>query len=158
MDVFTKAKRSDVMRAVKGKNTKLELCFRRALWRKGFRYSTNSSRYFGTPDIVLRKHKTVVFVDSCFWHGCRKHFRLPAVRVSFWSTKIETNRARDKKVTSFYRGRGWRVFRVWEHDIRKSIDSLINRIEYNLRYKNEAQTKPQRSNSARSVGRRSTAA
>jgi DNA mismatch endonuclease (patch repair protein) len=158
MDVFTKAKRSEVMRAVKSKNTKLELCFRRALWKKGFRYATNSTRYFGTPDIVLRKHKAVVFVDSCFWHGCRKHCGLPAVRVSFWKAKIETNRARDKKVTSFYRRRGWLVFRVWEHDIKRSIERLIQRIEYNLRYKNEAQTKPRRPNPARIVRRRSTTA
>ena len=158
MDVFTKAKRSEVMRAVKSKNTKLELCFRKALWRKGFRYATNSSKYFGTPDIVLTKHKAVIFVDSCFWHGCRKHFRLPAVRVSFWKAKIETNRARDKKVASFYRRRGWRVFRVWEHDIRKSMGKVIHKIEYNLRYENDTQTKSQWSNPTRGVRRRSTAA
>jgi DNA mismatch endonuclease, patch repair protein len=158
MDIFTKAKRSEVMRAVKSKNTRLELRFRRALWRKGFRYATNSKRYFGTPDIVLRKHKAVIFVDSCFWHGCRKHGGLPAVRVSFWRAKIEANRIRDKKVTLFYRRAGWRVFRVWEHDIRKSLERLIQRIEYNLKFENEAQTKSQWSNPAPGVRRSSTSA
>ena len=150
MDVFTKAKRSEVMRAVKSKNTRLELLFRRALWRKGFRYSTNSTRYFGTPDLVLKRHKTVIFVDSCFWHGCGKHCRLPSVRISFWKTKIANNRTRDRKVTSYYRRYGWRVFRIWEHDIKISIDRLVRKIEITLGLANEAKTQSQRRNATRS--------
>jgi DNA mismatch endonuclease, patch repair protein len=132
-DVFSKQKRSAVMRAVKGKNTKIELLFRKALWRRGFRYSTNSSLYFGTPDVVLRKYKAVIFVDSCFWHGCRKHFSMPAVRVAFWRAKIETNRLRDKTVGSYYRRRGWTVFRFWEHDIKRATDQLVDKVANTLK-------------------------
>jgi DNA mismatch endonuclease (patch repair protein) len=131
-DVFSKRKRSEVMRAVKGKNTKLEIHFRKALWRRGFRYSTNSKLYFGTPDIVLRKYKAVIFVDSCFWHGCGKHFGLPAVRVRFWREKIEKNKLRDKTVTSFYRKKGWTVFRFWEHDIKRATNRLVDKIVIRL--------------------------
>lgn len=132
-DVFTKSKRSEVMRAVKGKDSKLEILFRRALWARGFRYSLNSKKYFGTPDIVLKRYRTVIFVDSCFWHGCKKHFRLPAVRTRFWRTKIQTNRARDMKVTSFYRSQGWTIFRIWEHDIKRNINKLLDSIEVNCK-------------------------
>jgi len=156
-DVFSKAKRSEVMRAVKGKNTKIELLFRKALWRRGFRYSTNSRKYFGTPDIVLRRYKTVIFVDSCFWHGCGKHCRLPAVRGVFWKNKITTNKARDKKVSAFYRRRGWTVFRIWEHDMKKSIDRLLHTIEYNLRYLTQFHANPQRAKPPRGTRRYKTA-
>ncbi len=157
-DVFSRTKRSEVMRAVKGKNTRLEVLFRKALWRRGFRYSTNSRKYFGTPDIVLLKYKTVIFVDSCFWHGCRRHCRLPAVRIGFWRNKIETNRARDKKVTSFYRRQGWAVFRLWEHDIKKSIDRLLQTIEHNLRYPSQNNAEPRRAKSQGSTRRHKTTA
>ena len=155
-DVFTKTKRSEVMRAVKGKNTKLEILFRRALWRRGFRYSTNSRKYFGTPDIVLLKYKTVIFVDSCFWHGCARHCRLPAVRIGFWRNKIETNKARDKKVTSFYLKQGWSVFRLWEHDIKKSINRLLESIEDKLRYTNHHNVGPRRPKSQGGTRRHKT--
>lgn len=157
-DVFSKIKRSEVMRAVKGKNTRLEILFRKALWRRGFRYSTNSRKYFGTPDIVLRKYKAVIFVDSCFWHGCRKHCRLPGVRVKFWGSKIETNRARDRKVTSLYRRQGWAVFRVWEHDIKRSLDRILQTIEHNLRYHKRHNAEPQRPKPQRSTRRHKTTA
>ena len=128
-DVFSKSKRSAVMRAIKGKNSKIEVLLRKALWKKGFRYRLNSPRYFGTPDIVLKKYRTVIFVDSCFWHGCARHFRLPAVRVAFWRDKIQANRARDRKVTLAYRRRGWTIFRFWEHDIKRDINKLVERLE-----------------------------
>ena|ERR1700722_16059421 len=127
-DVLSKSQRSRLMRAVKGKNSKIELIVRRALWREGFRYSLHSRRYFGTPDIVLKKYKTVIFVDSCFWHGCKKHFQMPAVRVAFWRAKINTNRARDRSVNLFYRRREWTVFRFWEHDITTDITKLIQTV------------------------------
>jgi len=126
------------MRAVKGKNSKIEVKFRKALWKAGFRYSTNSRRYFGTPDLVLRRYKTVIFVDSCFWHGCKRHGTQPKVRAKFWRLKIEANRARDRAVTTFYRKKNWKVFRIWEHDIRKQLIEVIHRIQTNLRCSNES--------------------
>ena len=100
-DTVTKKKRSEIMRAVKSKDTKLEIAFRKKLWAKGFRYSKNSSKYFGKPDIVLKKYKAVIFLDSCFWHGCTKHCRIPAVRKKYWNEKIERNKERDREVSRY---------------------------------------------------------
>jgi len=119
MDRFTKKKRSEIMSAVRGKDTKLETDFRKELWKEGFRYSKNSKKYFGRPDIVLKKYKTVIFIDSCFWHGCKKHCILPTTRKKFWFEKIHTNRNRDKKVNRYYKKTEWKAIRIWEHDLEK---------------------------------------
>lgn len=128
MDTVSKKKRSEIMSAIKGKDTKMEVAFRRALWEKGFRYRKNSSKYFGKPDIVLKKHKTVIFLDSCFWHGCKKHLRLPATRKKYWREKIERNKKRDKEVSRYYKKIGWRVFRFWEHEIKKNSEKAVGKV------------------------------
>jgi len=117
-DIFTKKKRSEIMSKVKSKDSKIEIAFRKELWRNGFRYLKNSTKYFGKPDIVLLKYKTVIFVDSCFWHGCKKHGSIPKSRKDFWMKKIERNKTRDKEVNRVYKKEGWRVMRVWEHDLK----------------------------------------
>lgn len=117
-DIFTKKKRSEIMSKVKSKDSKIEIAFRKELWRNGFRYLKNSTKYFGKPDIVLLKYKTVIFVDSCFWHGCKKHGAIPKSRKDFWMKKIERNKSRDKEVSRVYKKEGWRVMRVWEHDLK----------------------------------------
>jgi len=118
-DIFTKKKRSEVMSKVKNKGSKIEVDFQKKLWGAGFRYRKNSTKYFGKPDIVLPKYKTVIFIDSCFWHGCKKHGTIPETRKNFWLQKIERNKARDKEVTKYYKKVGWKIFRVWEHDLKK---------------------------------------
>lgn len=118
-DIFTKKKRSEVMSKVKHKDSKIEVEFRKKLWAEGFRYSKNSSKYFGKPDIVLPKYKTVIFIDSCFWHGCKRHGSIPATRIKFWTEKIDRNKARDKEVNKHCKKEGWRAIRVWEHDLKK---------------------------------------
>lgn len=127
-DKISKLQRSETMRAIKSKDTKIEVAFRKILWKKGFRYRKNSAKYFGKPDIVLRKYRTVIFIDSCFWHGCRKHFRLPATNKIYWENKIKKNIARDKRVTSYYKKIGWKIFRFREHDIRKDRNVLIEKV------------------------------
>lgn len=107
------------MSAVKSKDTKIEIAFRKQLWQNGFRYRKNATKYFGKPDIVLKKYKTVIFLDSCFWHGCRKHGTLPATRRKFWIEKINRNKKRDKEVNRHYKKIGWRIIRIWEHDLKK---------------------------------------
>lgn len=119
MDTVSKKKRSEIMRAVRSKETKIEIAFRKTLWRKGFRYSKNSSKYFGKPDIVLKKHKTVIFIDSCFWHGCRYHCRFPSSNKTYWKKKIFQNKFRDKVVSQYYKKNGWKILRIWEHKIKK---------------------------------------
>ncbi|MHB1547013.1 MAG: very short patch repair endonuclease [bacterium] len=110
------------MRAVKDRDSEIEIAFRKALWRKGLRYRKNYSKYFGKPDIVLKKYKTVIFIDSCFWHGCQSHFRMPGTRQEYWSGKIERNKERDLKVNDYYKKLGWNLFRVWEHEISNKIE------------------------------------
>jgi len=117
MDTVSKQKRSEIMSQIKSRDSKIETLFRKELWKLGFRYSKNSGKYFGKPDIVLKQHKTVIFVDSCFWHGCTKHCRVPTTRKSYWVKKITRNIARDEEVKRHYKKQGWRIFRVWEHDL-----------------------------------------
>jgi len=128
VDTVSKQKRSEIMSKVKSRDSKIEIEFRKAIWKAGFRYRKNPPKYFGKPDLVLKKYKTVIFVDSCFWHGCKKHCRLPATRKKYWTKKIERNRKRDQEVNRYYRKIGWRVIRVWEHDLLRDFDKTIKKI------------------------------
>lgn len=116
------------MSHVRNKDSKIEINFRKAIWKDGFRYSKNSTKYFGKPDMVLRKYKTVVFVDSCFWHGCKKHCRMPSSNKKYWIEKIERNKKRDKKIREYYKKQGWNILRVWEHEIEKDLDKAVYKI------------------------------
>jgi len=126
-DIFSKKKRSEIMSKVRNKDSKIEVEFRKKLWAAGYRYRKNATNYFGKPDIVLPKYKTVIFIDSCFWHGCKKHGSIPTTRTKFWTEKIERNKARDKEVNKHYEKEGWRVIRVWEHDLTSiNIHALLS--------------------------------
>ena len=114
------------MSRVKSKDSKIETLFRKELWKAGFRYRKNSGKYFGKPDIVLPKYKTAIFIDSCFWHGCEKHCRIPTARKKYWTAKIERNIARDKDVSKYYKKQGLKIFRIWEHDLSKSKKILAD--------------------------------
>ena len=129
-DTVSKKRRSEIMSKIKSKDTKIEIEFRKAIWKAGFRYRKNPKGYFGKPDLVLRKYKTVIFIDSCFWHGCKKHCRLPSTRKNYWIPKIERNKQRDKEADRYYKKEGWKVVRVWEHDLKKeSMKVLLKNIE-----------------------------
>ena len=91
------------MRLVRSKDTRIEKDFRKAFWKLGYRYRKNVKNYFGSPDIVLKKYKTVIFIDSCFWHGCKKHCRMPSSRRKYWVSKIERNARRDREVKRHYK-------------------------------------------------------
>jgi len=129
-DVVSKKKRSEIMSAVRSKDTKIEIAFRKALWKQGFRYRKNSAKYFGKPDLVLKKYKTAIFIDSCFWHGCKKHCRIPATNKKYWTDKINRNKERDKEVNKFYKKTGWKIIRIWEHDLQKNIRKITSLIKY----------------------------
>jgi len=131
-DNVSKEKRREIMRAVKSKDSKIEVIVRKKLWALGFRYRKNSKKYFGKPDIVLKKHKTAIFIDSCFWHGCVKHCRMPSSQKKYWKDKIERNRDRDKEVCKHYKSIKWNCFRIWEHDLRnidKALSRLVSKLE-----------------------------
>jgi len=113
------------MRLVRSKDSKIEVRFRKTLSKLGYRFRKNSGSYFGKPDIVLKKFNTVIFIDSCFWHGCKKHLRLPSTRRTFWTEKIQRNKQRDKEVTRYYKKIDWEIIRIWEHDL-KNKDFKFN--------------------------------
>lgn len=132
-DIFSEKKRSEIMSKVRSRDSKIEIEFRKELWKAGFRYRKNSRKHFGRPDIVLPMHKTVIFIDSCFWHGCRKHGSIPVTNTEFWKNKIETNTKRDKDVNKYHRKSSWKVIRVWEHEIKKDLQEAIEKVSRHLR-------------------------
>jgi DNA mismatch endonuclease (patch repair protein) len=122
MDKIPKVKRSAIMAAVRSKNTKLENGFWRDVKKlnpKGL--ARNVVDIFGCPDIVHKNKKLVVFIDSCFWHGCPKHLRMPVSNSSYWLKKIKGNRQRDREVSRRLKSNGWTVLRIWEHSLKKEI-------------------------------------
>lgn len=118
VDNVSKNRRSQIMRLVKSKNTQIEISFRKELQKLGYKFKKNVGTYFGKPDFVLSELKTVIFIDSCFWHGCSKHCRLPSSRKKYWIEKIERNKRRDKEVKRYYKTKGWKIFRIWEHSLK----------------------------------------
>lgn len=128
MDNVSREKRSEIMAQVKSKNSKIEILFRKELWKLGFRYRKNSNKYFGKPDIVLPKYESVIFIDSCFWHGCAKHCRMPSTHKEYWIQKISKNKIRDKKVSKHYIDRKWNVFRIWEHELKANLEKTVKKI------------------------------
>ena len=122
-DVFSAEKRSDVMRAVKGKDTAPEITLRKKLFALGFRYRLNVKTLPGKPDIVLPKHRTIIFVHGCFWHGhaCKRGRRQPKQNADYWREKIARNKQRDKANAAALKKLGWRVVTVWECEL-KSVD------------------------------------
>lgn len=118
-DVHTPERRSRNMQAIRGKNTGRELLLRKLLFSRGLRYRLHVSHLPGTPDIVLPKHRTVIFMHGCFWHGHDCHlFTLPQTRRDFWTTKISANQQRDQRDIFALRSAGWRVICVWECALR----------------------------------------
>jgi DNA mismatch endonuclease (patch repair protein) len=138
-DVFSKKKRSEVMSRIRGRGNKdTELALMRIFrehqitgWRRHLSLSlksADSSACHDTkkqksvslrvrPDFVFPKLKLAIFVDGCFWHGCPRHSSQPKTNAAFWRNKLAANKVRDRLVTRRLRKKGWRVLRVWEHDL-----------------------------------------
>ena len=136
MDVHDKKTRSYNMSRIKGKNTKPEEIVRKYLFSKGFRYRKNDKQLPGTPDIVLPKYKTVIFVNGCFWHGhkgCR-YFVVPKTNTDFWLDKINTNIERDKHKQEALKELEWNVVVVWECELKpkvmaQTLNELIDKLK-----------------------------
>jgi len=128
-DVLSPEQRRRCMAHNKGQNTKPELALRRLCWAAGLRYRLHA-KLPGRPDFVFVREKVAVFVDGCFWHGCPLHYVAPATRSEFWKNKLETNRARDLKVTTDLIASGWLVIRIWEHELKNetSLSRQADRI------------------------------
>ena len=119
------------MASIHSVNTKPEVLVRKYLWRNGFRYRKNNPRLPGHPDIVLRKYRTCIFVNGCFWHGHEgcKYFHYPKSNVDYWTKKINRNRERDKEEQKKLAEMGWHVIVVWECELKpdkreKTLTSL----------------------------------
>ena len=119
MDRLDKATRSRIMATVRKTNTGLESDLASVLKEASLdAYIKYPKNLPGSPDFVFADSRLVVFLDSCFWHGCPRHLRMPKSHVAYWRTKIETNRRRDRQQTRELRAQGWRVLRIWEHELR----------------------------------------
>lgn len=128
-DIFSPEKRSEIMRAVKGANTKPEIALRKALFAKGFRYRINVKDLPGKPDIVFPKYRAIIFVHGCFWHGhdCPRGKRIPKTNASYWRAKIRRNRKRDHEAIAALQRHGWSVKVSWECDL-KDLSEEANKI------------------------------
>ncbi|CAK7007700.1 very short patch repair endonuclease [uncultured Phascolarctobacterium sp.] len=121
MDIITAEQRSRNMAAIRSGNTRPELYMRKLLFSKGYRYSINSKKVPGRPDIYLRKYNTAIFVHGCFWHrhdGC-KYSYTPKSRVEFWQKKFEMNIRRDRVVKSELKDANVKCLVIWECSIKK---------------------------------------
>ena len=140
-DRLTPEQRHQNMSHVRSSNTKLELALRSALWHRGFRYRVNDKRLPGTPDIVLPKYRTVIFVHGCFWHGhkgCKK-YTIPKTNTDFWVKKISRNQERDQEVWRQLEAKGWAVVIVWECELeKKRFDDTIYRVITGIKENGEA--------------------
>ena len=136
-DIFSKHKRSEIMSKVRSKNTKPEEIVGKYLFSHGLRYRKNVKKLPGSPDLVLRKYKVVIFVNGCFWHGhdCKKGV-LPNTNKVFWEEKIRKNKHRDTNNYQKLTDLGWRVLIVWECEIKNrelkesKLFELVKTIKY----------------------------
>ncbi len=140
MDKVTSTKRSEVMASVKSKGTKLEHFFAERLEEMGLDYyRRNVKELSGTPDFVFEYAKITIFIDSCFWHGCKQHLRMPASNQDYWFSKIKRNRKKDRRVTRLLKNDGWVVLRIWEHSLKnpKTLQWWLTRIKNLVEEKRE---------------------
>lgn len=134
---MTPEQRHKNMAAIRSSGTKPEMLVRKFLWRRGFRYRLNSPRLPGHPDIVLRKYRTCVFVNGCFWHGhedCAA-FRMPKTNTPFWENKIRRNRERDREEQKRLAEMGWHCVTVWECELKpkvreKTLEALAHTLNH----------------------------
>lgn len=133
------------MASVHSKDTKPEMIVRRGLWERGFRYRLNHKRLPGHPDLVLRKYRTCIFVNGCFWHGHKvdlyksvsssKCCRIPRTNTSFWVNKINRNKERDKEEQRKLAEMGWHCITVWECELKpKEREQTLDSIAFTLNH------------------------
>jgi len=122
-DTVSKARRSEIMAAVRGKDTRPEIALRKLTHSMGYRYRLHRKDLPGTPDLVFPSRRKVVFLHGCFWHrhaGCSAA-RIPKSRTDFWLAKLEANRVRDGQSEADLRQQGWDVLVVWECELRDHV-------------------------------------
>lgn len=127
-DNLTGEQRRKTMAAIKSRDTTPELAVRSIVHGLGYRFRLHGADLAGSPDLVLPKHRAVIFVHGCFWHGhsCRRKRVKPRTNAEYWLAKIERNRRRDRRVRRSLREAGWRVLVVWE--CQAARDDLAERL------------------------------
>jgi len=132
-DVFSKKKRSEIMSKIRSKNSKLEIYFRKLLWKNNLRYKIHYKKLVGKPDIVFPKEKVAIFIDSHFWHGYNWSKLRKKMKSDYWQWKIPYNMKRDKKNNKKLKDMGWKVLRFWEHELKDNPDRCIRVIKKSLK-------------------------
>lgn len=135
-DRFTETQRHEVMSHVASKGTKPEKKVRQSLFRSGFRFRVNVRTLPGTPDIVLPKYRTVIFVNGCFWHGHKgcKYYTIPETNVEFWVDKVHKNQERDALNNQRLESLSWSIVTIWECELKnKEFDATMERVISELR-------------------------
>jgi DNA mismatch endonuclease, patch repair protein len=134
-DVHEPEVRSYNMRQIKGKDTKPEILVRKFLHSSGYRYRLHDKKLPGKPDIVLKKHNTVIFIHGCFWHGHEgcKYFVVPKTRTQWWLSKINRNKEKDKESTETLQKENWNIITIWECELKKdkrkkTLQKLIQKL------------------------------
>lgn len=134
-DKLTKEQRRHCMAQIRGKGTKPEMVVRKFLFGRGFRYRLNHPWLPGHPDIVLRKYRSVIFVNGCFWHGhegCR-YYVVPKSNTEFWKAKIARNRTRDIEEQRRLASMGWHCITVWECQLKPAVrEQTLESLAYTL--------------------------
>lgn len=128
MDVLTKVQRRKNMQNIRSTGTKPERLIMGELKKRKVYFAANVKNITGKPDIVFKRKKVAVFIDSDFWHGHPKYGHIPKSNTEYWEKKIEYNRKRDKKNNKALREKGWKVIRIWEHEIKKDLNKCIIKI------------------------------
>ena len=129
-DVFTKAKRSEVMSRIRSRgNAATEMALAKLFRQNKITGWRRNHKVFGKPDFIFRQVRLALFVDGCFWHGCPKHATQPKSNRAFWKNKFARNLARDKLVNRTLRRNGWRVIRIWECALKKNPLNCLRRIQ-----------------------------
>ena len=137
MDVLNPQQRHKNMASIHSKDTKPEVLVHKYLWRLGFRYRLNTPRLPGHPDIVLRKYRTCVFVNGCFWHGHEgcKYFKMPKTNTDFWEKKINRNKERDMEEQKQLAKMGWHCITVWECELKADKrEKTLENLAYTLNH------------------------
>lgn len=132
-DILTKKQRSYNMTRIKSKNTGPELALRKMLSQNKISGYRLHYKIFGKPDLVFPRKKLAVFIDGCFWHKCPFCFVKPASRLKFWEKKIKNNVERDKQVNKSLKKNGWKILRIWEHELRKNPEMIYKKIVRKLK-------------------------
>lgn len=133
-DKVTKIVRSKNMSRIRGENTKQEVKVRKWLFKEGFRYNKNVKKLPGTPDIVLKKYKTVIFINGCFWHrhiNC-KYSTTPKTNTDFWIKKFQKNVANDLRNQNLLMTLGWHVITLWECELKEDFEKIMKEVELTL--------------------------